>query len=195
MMRSTVTFLFLIAAILAPRMMFATTILHLDLPDLVKASEIVVKGKVGRVQSRSTEDGMLLPFTEITLIPEIIYKSHVAIDEDASIVIRTLGSQSKGRALHVAGTGKFKVGEEVVVFLEATSDSYFILLGMAQGKYDIYKDHKTGLSMVARQTQGLHRVAKPLSKAIIQGIVQGTSDNHIPLHLLETIIENNIGEE
>ena len=70
--------------------------------------------------------------------------------------IRTLGGEIGEIGMAVAGTAKFKPGEEVVVFVRA--DPYdaadYQVVGMSQGKFLIQKDKK-GEEVVVPNVNGL----------------------------------------
>lgn len=122
----------------------ATTMLRLDVPELVQSSDTVVHGTVRRVESRWSGDRRrILTDVEIQVTEALKGQPGSTV-----LLIQPGGSVGDiGQTVH--GSASFTPGEEVVVFLERKGASAFKLSGMAQGKYQVRRaaDSQTALAV------------------------------------------------
>jgi hypothetical protein len=132
----------LFAMLLLTGAVFATTVMRMELPQLVKQSDSIIQGYVDdvTVQWDSTRN---LAFTYITVSVEDPMKG----DHSRTVTIRQLGGKVGALNVSVAGMPKFTKGEEVIVFLKGAQDGTFYVLGLNQGKYQI--DHNFAISNVS----------------------------------------------
>ena len=112
----------------------ATTLLAVDVPEMTLASEWVVRAKVLGVKSvdlRAEGRGI---FTDVTLQIREVYRG---VDVPTTYVLRLLGGRGlDNMALWIPGMPRFVAGEEVVLFLEATSAGH-IPCGLGQGVWRV----------------------------------------------------------
>jgi hypothetical protein len=120
----------------------ATTMLAMDVPALTKASDVVVRGFVGKVESRWTLDHSRIMTDSEIEVAEVL---------KGNVTTKTVTAMQPGGVVGdfgqmVHGTARFAVGEEVVVFLERRGERFFVV-GMAQGRMTI---DRTGPEAVVR---------------------------------------------
>lgn len=131
-------------AMLLGTIVHATTLLALDVPALTKGSSVVARATVISVDARWTKDGgriMTDAVLEVTEPWKGAPSKQVTVMQPGGVV------GDVGQLVH--GTAKFKVGEDVVVFLEPRGDR-FLLTGMLQGKFKVERS-TDGKAVFARQ--------------------------------------------
>jgi hypothetical protein len=125
----------LLAILLMTGTTFATTIVRMDLAQLVKQSDAIVQGSVEDVTVQ-WDAAKHLAFTYVTVSVADPMKG----ERRRTITIRQLGGKIGALNVNVAGMPKFVKGEEVIVFLKTQADSTFQVVGLNQGKYAISSD-------------------------------------------------------
>src|SRR5437764_37397 len=113
----------------------ATTVVRMDLPQLVQQSDSIVQGRVDGVAVQWDADRKLA-FTYITISVDDPLKG----ERRRTVTIRQVGGKIGALNLSVAGMPQFRSGESVIVFLKAQADNTFQVVGMNQGKYEITAD-------------------------------------------------------
>ncbi|MSP92500.1 MAG: hypothetical protein EXR79_11990 [Myxococcales bacterium] len=132
----------------------AMTVLIVDLKTLVTESALVLHGgieKVTPVDRRKEGRGI---WTEFTLRVADVWKGDTRLKSTAFAWRHVGGTAADGMTVAVPGMPGFAVGEEVVVVLEKTSESW-VVSGGPQGKFGVAKD-KLGRRVVTRE---IHDVA------------------------------------
>jgi hypothetical protein len=97
------------------------------------------------------------------------------------ITVQQIGSLHGGAAQGVAGDARFKLGEEVVLFLAEGRDAeagYWFLLGLGQGKYAIHRTEGRA-TVVERTTLGL---------TLTRQGAAATSDAALPIETLKQLV-------
>src|SRR5207249_4360654 len=122
-----------VTALLVAGTAFATTVVRMDLPELVKQSDTIVQGRVDHVDVKWEEN---LAFTYVYIKVEDPMKG----DRRSTVIIRQMGGKIGALNVDVAGMPKFSKGEEVLVFLHTRQDGTFQIVGLNQGKYEISDD-------------------------------------------------------
>lgn len=113
----------------------ATTMLRVDVPEMTLASEWVVRARVLDVKSVDLGSEGRGIFTDVTLQIREVYRG---IDVPTTYVLRLIGGRGHGDiALWIPGMPRFTRGEEVVLFLEATSLGH-IPCGLGQGVWRLH---------------------------------------------------------
>lgn len=125
----------------------ATVLIRWDVLELAKRSTAVVQGRVQKVSSRWSGDGMRI-WTDVEVQVESVWRGQVG----GPVRIAQLGGVIEGFEQRVDGMAGFVEGEEVVVFLEAKPGETFALTGMAQGKYRVDR------------SQGVRAIPEPLAR-------------------------------
>src|SRR5439155_18579016 len=124
----------LLAAILAIPS-FATTVVKLDLAQLVQRADMIVEGRVEAVYSQ-WDGGQRLVFTYVSIRVDDPLKG----ERRQSVLIRQVGGTVGTIQMSIAGVPQFKNGEMAIVFLKRQGDSTFQVVGMNQGLYEIIDD-------------------------------------------------------
>jgi hypothetical protein len=114
---------------------FATTVVKMDLEQLVQQADLIVQGQVQSAYSRWDEERRLI-FTYISIRVDDPLKG----ERRRSVLIRQIGGTVGGIQMHVAGVPQFKSGETAIVFLKRQDDGAFQVVGMNQGVYEIVGD-------------------------------------------------------
>ena len=123
--------IFLMAASAA----YATTIIRLDLAQMVKQSDNIVQGRVEDVNVQ-WDTTARTAYTYVTISVADPMKGA----RRSTVTVRQLGGKVGALNVTVAGMPKFSKGEELIVFLKSQGDGTFMVLGLNQGKYEIADD-------------------------------------------------------
>lgn len=124
-----------LAGLLAlPAAASATSLHALTLEDLSVRATDIVEGTVDDLTPR-WQGGLL--FTDVTVSVRTCLKGDCAA---STVVIQSLGGVADGLVVEAAGAARYRMGEEVVVFLEPlgpSSAGRFRTAGMALGKFRV----------------------------------------------------------
>lgn len=134
----------------------ATVMVPLDEAALIAQSDVILRAKVLRQHVVVLEQRY---WTETRIQP--ISVVHGALSPNKSIRIRQPGGTRGEVSMRVAGSAQFSLGEEVFLFLRRV-DGIYMPVGMAQGKYHIYRD-SSGTSRVSRDVRGIAFAVKDSS--------------------------------
>lgn len=109
---------------------FATTLIAMDVPALTRASDVIVRGTVVRVESRWNQDKSRIITDNEILVSEVLKGNQTG---QTVVAMQPGGVVGEiGQAVH--GVATFALGDEVVVFLEKRGDRAFVV-GLAQGRF------------------------------------------------------------
>ncbi len=129
---------------LAP-LTLATQIIHRTPQQMGQQSSLVIQGKVTRMRSYWNDKGTKI-YTETMVQIDQTYKG----TNPGMARVLQLGGTVGNVKVTVAGALHWKLGEEVVLFLEqATADAYQVS-GFSQGKFNVERDPKTGQAFLTR---------------------------------------------
>lgn len=119
---------------LTPAYAAATVMVEVPIEDMARAADAIVMGRVVRTEVRVVIDPArgAMPHT----LTEIRVAEWIAGSGGATVVIDELGGEIQGQGLAIAGTPVYRVGEEVIVFLER-ADGRLRTYAMAQGRFEI----------------------------------------------------------
>ena len=133
--------LILLATILTAAPASATTLVRMSLDQLAEASTEIVRAHVVSQQTAWNPQHTRI-YTYTTLALDQTYKG----DPPSSPVIQQPGGTVGKTRTFVAGTVQFHTQTGYVLFLERSpaDQSKFLLVGMVQGAYRIYRDAKSG---------------------------------------------------
>jgi hypothetical protein len=123
----------------------ATQITYVSPQNMAKRADLVVRGKVARVES-FWNDRHTKIFTRTTIAVDETYKG----EPTSRVDILELGGAIDGVKVTVEGALEWKRGEEVLLFLEPYVEGARQVTGFSQGKFDIERDPKTGVAFVVR---------------------------------------------
>ncbi len=139
--------LFLVAACAVPAS--ATTMRHLDTRGLTLGSSEIVVGAVQATRARWNADRSKI-FTEVDLrVAESLKGAGTQL-----ITLTQLGGEIDGVKYSIPGGPLFRAGEEALVFVWRDPKGVAQVNGLAQGKFDITRDAKTGTATVQRAAPG-----------------------------------------
>lgn len=159
--RALLTGALVIAALLAsvaPRDAAAMTVLYADLPELVRASSLVLHGKVVDTQVVDRRKEGRGVWTEFTLSVIDVWKGDRKQVGPLFKWRHIGGTTPDGLTLHVPGMPTFRPGEETVVLLESHSQGH-VVAGATQGKFLVHKD-KQGKKVAVRDLGGVNLVRR-----------------------------------
>jgi len=141
----------------------ATTLLRVDVPEMTVASDWIVRANVLKVESvdlRSQGRGI---FTDVTLQIRETYRGSKVPE---TYVLRLIGGRGEGNmALWIPGMPRFTAGEQVVLFLEATSMGH-IPCGLGQGVYRVHPT-KSGALWTQRSLGDVHLMARDVDGRLV----------------------------
>lgn len=109
----------------------ATSMLRVDVDELTRSSDAIVRGKVKKKESRWSQDGMRI-FTEVQVAVEEALKGK----KEAVVYVYQPGGVVGEIGQKVSGLASFEAGEEVVLFLTRRGPAYQVT-AMGQGKYRV----------------------------------------------------------
>ena len=114
---------------------FATTVVKLDLEQLVERADLIAQGQVQSVYCQ-WDEALRLVFTYISILVDDPFKG----ERGQFVLIRQIGGTVGTIQMSVAGVPRFRSGETVIVFLKRQTKSTFQVVGMNQGLYEITED-------------------------------------------------------
>jgi hypothetical protein len=132
-MRISKVFLYVVCLSLITTGLYSSTLVYMELKDILKRSEAVVRGVVRDVESRYNEERTKILTYTLIEIKETIYGKTPPV-----ITVETYGGRVGDINMKVPGMPEFKKGEEVVLFVKKTGE-YYHISGMVQGKYRVEK--------------------------------------------------------
>ena len=145
----------------------ASIVISLTLEDLTLQADLIVLGRCEEVHGTWNEDRSMI-FTYITLSSEKCLKSSLC---PSQVKIRHLGGAVNDTNMKVVGVPSFQKGERVILFLKGSSEGYYRIIGLSQGKFsiirrgnDVYvKRALKGLTLVEKRN-GQFRIIKGADK-------------------------------
>ena len=154
------------AALLVAPVASATIMIPLTIEDMTARATSVVRAKV--IGHDARWDAARKHIHTYTTL-EILTAIHGPGTTGAKLVVRALGGAVGEIGMKVAGTAKFRAGEEVVVFVaeEPLEPGHFRVVGMSQGKYEIRRapgqgavavPSLEGVAFAAKSPDGVLRV-------------------------------------
>jgi hypothetical protein len=143
----------LLVAVSAP----ATTLVHLSLEQLSQASSDVVRG-----HAVSQQVGWNDSHTQILTFTTVEIEQTLKGTPRATVVIEQPGGAVGNLRVRVPGTVSFRRGVSYYLFLEpaAAGAGNYLVTGMVQGAYRIYRQPQTGEERVIRPFGSLFRAQK-----------------------------------
>lgn len=124
----------------------ATTIVHHTPADLARESTLVVQGTVVAVTPAWNADRTRI-FTEIDVAVGATHKGSTV----SSVRVVQLGGVVEPYRMTVSGALRWRVGEEVLLFVEPADLDRYRITGFNQGRFDVVRDG-SGPAMVQRAT-------------------------------------------
>lgn len=160
---------------------WATTLVALDVPGLTQVSDVVLRGRVTKVEPRWSGDrARIFTFAEVELLQPL------KGDAQKTVQVTQPGGVIGDVGQHVAGVATFTPGEEVVLFLERRGP-YFTVTGMVQGKFKV--ERSADGKATARQSDELDALL--LDPVTHQPTVRPALA--LPLESLEALVRKSVG--
>jgi hypothetical protein len=152
--RTWQTLLGVVASLAVASTASATVMVEVPLDELIRNADAIVHGRVTNTGVRmAIEDGQMEPHTVTT----IAVHEWLAGEGGETVRIRELGGEWQGGGVHYEGTPRYRVGEEVVVFLERRPEAPHDLrtLAMVQGKFVVRPGVPGVPASVSRDLSGI----------------------------------------
>lgn len=137
-------------AAVTPTVTSASTVLKVDVSEMTRISPWVVRARVTAVASVDLRKRGESIYTDVTLAIDEFYKGPDAGAPKTTVMRLPGGLGDDGMALTVPGMPTFKVGDDVVLFLEMTGLGP-VPCGMEQGVWRVYRG-ALGYLMVTQST-------------------------------------------
>ncbi|NUN14221.1 MAG: hypothetical protein HUU55_11355 [Myxococcales bacterium] len=147
---------FLTAAFIAvsvPTSSLATVVLQVGIDEMTHTSQVILHATVESVETVTLPDRPGAVFTDVTFVGLEALKGSALLVNNR-LTVRVIGGKTENYEVRIPGMPLFRSGEEVVVFLEKTEDS-FAFCGLGQGVFRVETDGLTGEKVVTRNTGGL----------------------------------------
>ena len=129
----------------------AATVQRLSPGQLADRSEVVFVGTVTG-QRTTLETAPVKVWTDTTFAVEQLLKG----PKLATYTLRQLGGDAGRWVQKVPGYAQFQQGERVLLFLERTATGRLVVTGLAQGKFTLTTDAKSGEIIAERTFAGLN---------------------------------------
>lgn len=142
----------ILALVLAPGIALSATVLKLDNNQMTARATTIVYGSVEGLTAGQSPNSRLI-YTEVKLRVKETWKGKAG----ASYSFRHPGGVLNGRGMMIAGAARFKLGEEVVLFVDDADPKTgcAFTIGLAQGKFTVERDPATGQKRVHRALTAL----------------------------------------
>ncbi len=121
----------------------------LSIGDLTAKADWIVRGTVSSKSTHRDTAGRI--YTRVELQVADVWKG--GPEHNPLIVVHGGGVLGEERVV-VSGQVEYRVGEEVVAFLVRNSRGEAVTLGLAQGKFQVWKDEATGRPCVRNLFHG-----------------------------------------
>ncbi len=138
-------------ALIVPAHALATVVKALTLEELTDAAPTIVRGTVGQVSAQwDKAEGKIWTYAEIELTDPLKGSAK------STLIVKQPGGEIGGIGQYVAGTAKFRTGQDALFFLEPAVDekATFLVTALAAGKIDFEKN-KLGELRAVRHLDGL----------------------------------------
>jgi hypothetical protein len=141
----------------------ATTLMRMNLAQLVRASQEIVRARC--VANATAWDAAEI-WTFTTFDVEETWRG----SSRGRITVRLLGGRTATITSTVSGVPRFHVGEEVVLFLERSTGGDFSVVSWEQGTFRVQHDSRTGAESVTQDTASFETFDPPSRRFVIDGI-------------------------
>jgi hypothetical protein len=123
----------------------ATTLMRMSVAQMSRAAQVIVRA---RCQENSTgwDAGEIWTFTSFEV--QDVWRGSAP----SRITVRLLGGRAGNLTSSVSGVPRFRVGEEVVLFLERTPRGDFCIVSWEQGTFRIRRTAATGSESVTQDS-------------------------------------------
>jgi hypothetical protein len=126
----------------------ATTLERMSVAKMTRAAELVVRAQCV-ANSTAWDEGEIWTFTSFTV--EDSWKGAPS-GAAQQLTVRLLGGAVGNLSSTVSGVPRFRPGEEVILFLQATARGDYSIVSWVQGTFRIHRDARTGSELVVQDT-------------------------------------------
>jgi hypothetical protein len=148
----------------------------LSIEDMARQAELIVRGRVLEKTYNRDAEGRI--YTSIRLEVLETWKGKTP---SSPITLVHSGGKYEGRVAAISGQVEYTPGEEVAAFLVLNSRSQAVTLGLAQGKFHLWKDPESGQVLARNLFHGNGKPKSPgslpLSPLSTAGTAQNTADS------------------
>ncbi|MCA9520947.1 MAG: hypothetical protein KC609_08235 [Myxococcales bacterium] len=153
-MRRTLTAWLTLAVLFSTAPAEATIVLQLSDATLARDADAIVHGRVvSKSAAWHTTTRRIYTTYQIEAL-QFVKSPTISTQRPRTLAVRVLGGTVGHYGMRVAGTTRMSVGDEVVLFLERVRGEWMVL-GMSQGKFEVYRDAKTNTRWVRARRTGL----------------------------------------
>ena len=179
------------AALLFASAVSAATVLRLEPGAMAERSELIFIATVSQQGARLQAEPRQV-FTDTVFAVDEVLKGKLADGnprpgEAKSFTLTQLGGAVEGYGTQVPGYARFTVGERVMLFLERADTGRLVVTGLAQGKYTLTQDPKSGVTIAQRGLGGLHQIGNAPEKVFAH--VPGNANRMTLGQLLGLVVE------
>ena len=154
----------------------ATQMIPLPVEDLTRRADLVLKGHVLTTACLKDREGRI--YTRIEFKVDEVWKG--SMNTNQFVIVQGGGTLGNER-LQVVGEASYEPGEELVSFLRLNPMGEGVSIGLAQGKFNLWKDETTGEVYAHNLFHG-----KTKAQAAIQPAISSNSiSTRSPLKLTE----------
>lgn len=117
----------------------ATIMVPLSVENLTERAELILRGTVASKVCLKDPEGRL--YTKIEFKVSEVWKGAIATN---TLVIVHTGGTAGDELTVVDGEASYEVGEELVSFLRLNQRGEGVSIGLAQGKFNVWRENSTG---------------------------------------------------
>ena len=142
---------------------FSSIVVPLSDKQMTLRAARIVRAKVVRKYSQWEKKERRI-YTYITLAVLDSIKGNKSAQE---VIIRQMGGVYRGIGMSIPGMPHFRLGEEVLLFLENSRHSpHHMVMGMSYGKYQVIRDLKKKTAYLTRNLRGLSLAYRTPKKGV-----------------------------
>jgi hypothetical protein len=149
----------MVAALLLPASVSATTVVAPEFDELVNKSDYVVRAVVKSVRSEFASPGSKAIVTYV----ELDVKEVITGNPPSPLVLRMLGGRVGDKRMVVSGAPEFVVGDEDILFVRDNGNVFNPLTALMHGRYPIARDEATGRGYMMRNNRAPLKSAKEVA--------------------------------
>ncbi len=144
----------------------ATTFVAMSDGTLARAADAIVTGRITHIETVGGADGRIE-----TLVTVAVERTMKGAPHD-TIVLKQPGGQLGARTLWIAGSPRFEVGQEQLLFLSAHDDGSARVTAFGMGQFQLVPDAKTGTVVAERMLDGLVLGASRIRRVRLSRLVR-----------------------
>jgi hypothetical protein len=153
----------LCASLLACVGVSPTTLTHMSVAKLTHVSRLILRARCVE-NSTAWDAGEIWTFT--TYEPTEVWKGSA----QSRVSVRLLGGRIGNLTSNVSGVPRFRIGEDVVLFLAPTTRGDFSVVSWVQGTFRIHRDQRTGEDTVTQDSASFDTFDPSTRKFAASGI-------------------------